>query len=295
MLYKILRQIIPTSYWRMPFDGELPFKIKTAIMIMICLSLLNMISPAMADNQEKPATDPAAEGQTDLPPGVTLDTIIKRLDELYRSNTAYAEMEMTIETPHWERTLTMKCWSKGLEETFIVIETPRRERGISTLRKGNEMWNFFPKINKVMKVPPSMMMGSWMGSDFTNDDLVKESTRIKDYHARLIPGEDPACYHVEFTPRETTVSLWGKIITEIDKKSLLPVHETFYDEKDRKVRVLYFKEVKTFGTKTIPAVMELIPTTKENHKTIIRYTTAVFDTPLDKETFTLRNLQKKRL
>ena len=285
-----LQRTNPSTHGPVPFGWNM----MTFIMVLICLFLQYTASPTMADAPEKSETEPTAGIQTDLPPGVTLDAIIKRLDELYRSNTAYAEMEMAIETPHWKRTLTMKCWSQGLEETFIVIETPRREKGISTLRKGNEMWNFFPKINKVMKVPPSMMMGSWMGSDFTNDDLVKESTRIKDYHARLIPGENQNCYHVAFTPRETTVSLWGKIISGIDKKSLLPVYETFYDEKDRKIRMLYFKEVKTFGTKTIPAVMELIPFTKKNHKTTIRYTTAVFDTPLDKETFTLRNLEKKR-
>jgi len=232
--------------------------------------------------------------QTNGTPEVPLDVIIKHLDTLYRSDTAYAEMEMTIETPHWKRTLTMKSWSEGLDKTFIVIESPRRERGISTLRKGNEMWNFFPKINKVMKIPPSMMMGSWMGSDFTNDDLVKESTRMADYHAKLIQGENQDNYHVEFIPHKDTVSLWGKIISEIDKKSLLPLREIFYDEKNRKIRELHFKEVRAFGNKTIPAVMELIPTTKKDQKTIVRYTSAQFDTQLNKETFTLRNLKRKR-
>ncbi len=249
--------------------------------------------PIMANAADISATAPASLQSTDFS-DMTLKTIIKRLDELYRSNTAYAEMEMTIKTPHWERTLTMKSWSQGMEKTFIVIDSPPREKGFSTLRKGNEMWNFFPKINKVMKVPPSMMMGSWMGSDFTNDDLVKESTRIKDYHARLLQKDSEKTWFVEFIPRKATVSLWGKIISEIDKETLLPMAETFYDEKNKKIRELYFKDVKTFGNKTIPAVMELIPNTKKDHKTIVRYTSAVFDVPLDKETFTLRNLQKKR-
>jgi len=250
--------------------------------------------PVMATPVDISGTTPPGITQTATVPDVTLETIIKRLDELYRSDTAYAEMEMTIKTPHWERTLTMKSWSQGMDKTFIVIDSPPREKGFSTLRKGNEMWNFFPKINKVMKVPPSMMMGSWMGSDFTNDDLVKESTRIKDYHARLLKEDNHKTCFVEFVPRKETVSLWGKIISEIDKKTLLPISEIFYDEKSQKIRELYFKEVKTFGGKTIPAVMELIPTTKKDHKTIVRYTSAVFDVPLDKETFTLRNLQKKR-
>ncbi len=266
---------------------------KTKVIYWVIFTLIFTASLITPGNCE---TLPPDNVQTDdnVIPGVTLETIIKRLDALYRSDTAYAEMEMTIQTPHWERTLTMKSWSEGLNKTFIVIESPRRERGITTLRKGNEMWNFFPKINKVMKIPPSMMMGSWMGSDFTNDDLVKESTRIKDYHARLLQEKNrPTCL-VEFIPLKETVSLWGKIISEIDKKTLLPISEIFYDEENKKIRELYFKEVKTFGNKTIPAVMELIPTTKKDHKTIVRYTSAVFDVPLDKETFTLRNLQKKR-
>jgi len=253
-----------------------------------------MGSPVIAKPVPISATPPPTKLQTATLPDVTLETIIKHLDELYRSDTAYAEMEMTIQTPHWERTLTMKSWSQGMDKTFIVIDAPPREKGFSTLRKGNEMWNFFPKINKVMKVPPSMMMGSWMGSDFTNDDLVKESTRIKDYHARLLQEDNQKNWFVEFIPRKETVSLWGKIISEIDKNTLLPIGEIFYDEKNKKIRELYFKEVKTFGNKTIPAVMELIPTTKSKHKTIIRYTYAQFDLALDKETFTLRNLQKKR-
>lgn len=232
--------------------------------------------------------------QGEIGSGITLKQLIKHLDELYRSNTSYTEMEMTIQTPHWKRTLTMKSWGEGLKKTFIVIESPRREKGISTMRDGNEMWNFFPKINKVMKVPPSMMMGSWMGSDFTNDDLVKESTRMDDYHGKLIDGENPAHYYVEFVPRKETVSLWGKIISEIDKTTLLPLSETFYDEKERKVRVMYFKDVQKLGGKTIPAVMELIPTTKKEHKTTVRYKAAQFDLKLDKDIFTLRNLKKKR-
>ena len=101
-------------------------------------------------------------------------TIIKKVDELYRADSSYAEMEMTIVTPNWERTLKLEAWSEGMDKTFITILEPKKDKGITTLRVDNEMWNFFPKINKVMKVPPSMMMGSWMGSDFTNDDLVKD-------------------------------------------------------------------------------------------------------------------------
>lgn len=115
--------------------------------------------------------------------------IIDRVDRLYRSDTSYGEIEMTIITPDWRRRLRMKIWTEGMDKTFLYITSPQKDAGIATLRIGSEMWNYFPKINKVMKVPPSMMMGSWMGSDFTNDDLVKESSLLRDYSARLINPE----------------------------------------------------------------------------------------------------------
>ena len=119
-----------------------------------------------------------------------VEAIVKKMDQLYRSETSHAEIEMQITTPHWERTLAMNVWTKGMDKTFIRIMAPKKERGVATLRIGNEMWNYLPKTNKVMKIPPSMMMGSWMGSDFTNDDLVKESSMLNDYTYKLIKPED---------------------------------------------------------------------------------------------------------
>src|SRR6056297_1942824 len=108
--------------------------------------------------------------------------IVNKVDKLYRSESSYALMEMRIVTPHWERTLKMKTWSSGMDKTFIRIIAPKKEKGVGTLRIKNQMWNYLPKTNKVMKIPPSMMMANWMGSDFTNDDLVSEYTFIEDYN-----------------------------------------------------------------------------------------------------------------
>lgn len=115
--------------------------------------------------------------------------IVKKIDELYRSATSSGEMEMEIITPNWQRTLRMKVWSKGMDKTFIRILEPQKEKGVATLRLGNEMWNFLPNVNKVIKIPPSMMMSSWMGSDFTNDDLVSEFTLLEDFTYKLITPE----------------------------------------------------------------------------------------------------------
>lgn len=227
---------------------------------------------------------------------VDLDTLTRKMDELYRSKSIHATMEMAMETPHWKRTLKMELWGEGMKKTFIVIQHPSKDKGIATLRNGSEMWNFFPKTDKVMKVPPSMMMGSWMGSDFTNDDLVKESTFLDDYERKLLPSPagQEKLHLLELKPKQQTISVWGRILIFIDKQSLLPVRQEYYDEKGTRMRVMTFSEIKEFSGRKMPAVMELVPDNKPGNKTIIRYLTAEFDVPLDASQFTLRNLQMKR-
>ena len=228
------------------------------------------------------------------PPDV--ETIIKHIDQLYRSDTSHAEMEMHIVTPHWERTLAMTVWSKGMDKTFIRITAPKKEQGVATLRIGNEMWNYLPKTNKVMKIPPSMMMGSWMGSDFTNDDLVRESSMLDDYTYQFVTPEDAAPDHlyVQLIPKEDSPIVWGKIVAAVQSSDYTPVWQRFYDEKGNLMRVMNFKEIKTFGDKTIPSLMEMLPQNKEGHKTVVRWVNATFDSDIDDKIFTRRNLQKRR-
>ena len=225
-----------------------------------------------------------------------IERIIEKVDKLYRSDTSYGELEMTIVTPNWERQLRMKIWTKGMDQTFIYVISPKKDAGMATLRDKTEMWNYFPKINKVMKVPPSMMMGSWMGSDFTNDDLVKESSLLRDYDAQLFEpdGADPNYYYLELTPKRETPTVWGKIVTTVHRQDLMPIEEAFYDEKGRKIRVMEFKAIKEFSGRSIPSIMEMTPLNKEEHRTVIRYLDARFDEELDDHIFTLRNLQKRR-
>ena len=219
--------------------------------------------------------------------------IVKKMDELYRSSSSEVTMEMEIITPHWQRTLKMNAWSAGMDKTFIRILAPKKEMGIATLRIDNEMWNFLPKTNKVMKIPPSMMMGSWMGSDFTNDDLVKEYTFLDDYSFELTETEnpEPGAVYVKCIPHEGLPIVWGYIIIAVNEKDYMPLWQKYYDEKGKLMREMVFKELKTFGKRTIPAVMELIPVNKEGNKTIVRYSEAKFDIPIDKEVFSLRNLR----
>ncbi len=225
-----------------------------------------------------------------------VNAIIKKVDELYRSESSYAELEMEIVTPHWQRTLAMNTWTEGMDKTFIRITAPKKERGVATLRMGNEMWNYLPKTNKVMKIPPSMMMSSWMGSDFTNDDLVREYSLFEDYTYELIDvdeGRDDL-YYVKSIPREGLPVVWGYIIIAVRKGDYLPEWQKYYDEKGSLMRIWSFSDIKTFGDRTIPSVMEIVPLNKEGHKTVMRYLKAEFDSEFDRDTFSLRNLRSTR-
>ncbi len=222
------------------------------------------------------------------------ESIVRKVDELYRASTSEALVEMEIITPHWQRTLKMRVWSRGMKDTFIRILEPKKEEGVATLRIGNEMWNYLPKTNKVLKVPPSMMMSSWMGSDFTNDDLVKEFTFIESYNFEMTTPENPqeGILYVKCIPKPDLPIVWGHIVVAVQENNFMPLWQNFYDEKGQLMREMTFKEVKTFGDRKIPSVLELIPTTKEGQKTVLRYMEAQFDIPLAEDIFTLRNLRQ---
>jgi outer membrane lipoprotein-sorting protein len=224
------------------------------------------------------------------------ETIVKKVDELFRATSSEALVEMEVITPHWQRTLKMKVWSQGMDKTFIRILEPKKEQGIATLRIRNEMWNFLPKTNKVLKIPPSMMMSSWMGSDFTNDDLVKEFTFLDSYDFQMTAPEDSQKgeLYVKCTPKQGIPIVWGFIVVAVKGENFMPLWQKYYDEKGQLMREMWFKEVKTFGAREIPSVLELVPTTKQGNKTVLRYLEAKFDIPMDEEIFTLRNLRERQ-
>jgi outer membrane lipoprotein-sorting protein len=222
--------------------------------------------------------------------------LVRKIDELYRSKSSYALVEMEILTPDWQRTLVLKAWSLGLDKTLIRILEPKKEAGVGTLRIGNEMWNYLPNTDKIIKIPPSMMMSSWMGSDFTNDDLVKEFTFVSDFTFRMVTpdGAQPGLVYVECRPKPGVPIVWDKIVIAVRESDTLPVWQEYYDEKGRVARRLDYSEVKTFGRRTIPSVMEMVPQTKQGYKTVLRYRDVRFDLPLEDSVFSLRSLQSAK-
>lgn len=232
-----------------------------------------------------------ANDKVDDPANSQAKDLLKKVDELYRSDSAFATMEMEVVTPNWQRTMSLQSWSKGMDDTFIRILSPKKDRGVATLKLEEEMWNYFPKINKVIKVPPSMMMGSWMGSDFTNDDLVKEVSLVEDYEVSLT--ETQVLYTLALIPKEGTVTVWEKIEVDVMRSNLLPVEQRYFNEKGDLIRSMKFDTIRTFNGRTIPARMTMIPHNKPGNSTIIEYKDMVFDQPLPDDVFSLRNLQKR--
>lgn len=249
--------------------------------LLICIWLLFVPCLSAQTEAPKKKNDPEVE------------KIIRRIDELYRSESSYSEFEMEIVTPHWQRTMVMVGWTIGQKKTFIRINEPEKDRGVATLRIENEMWNYLPKTNKVMKIPPSMMMSSWMGSDFTNDDLVKEFSLFDDYSYELIDVDEgyKDRIYVNCIPREDLPVVWGNIVIAATKDEYIPIWQKYYDEEGKLMRVLNYSDVRTFSGRKIPAAMEMIPQNKEGNKTVIRYNKLDFDIKIDENVFSLRNLR----
>jgi outer membrane lipoprotein-sorting protein len=231
--------------------------------------------------------------QQSPPDSVVIDRIAETYDRLYKSSSSFATMAMEIVTPHYHRTLRARVWTEGQEKMLIRILEPAKERGVGTLKIEDNMWNYLPKTNKVIKIPPSMMMSSWMGSDFTNDDLVREYTLREDYTIELIEADTLAdtLYVIEARPEPGRPIIWDRILLAVRRSDYLPVWQESYNESGELVRRYTFSDYTTFDGRTIPAVMKLIPQDKEGHKTVLRYESIEFGVDVDRGVFTLRNLR----
>lgn len=226
-----------------------------------------------------------------------IDELMRHIDRLWRGDTSHANMSMTVKTRRYERSMVMEAWSKGKERSLFVIHEPIKDRGIATLKVEENIWNYLPKINRVTKVPASMMSGSWMGSHFTNDDLVKESTYEDDYDSQLsFEGERDGrpVYEVTSLPKPNAAVVWGKVVLLIDQQGLYPLSATYYDEEGTRMRVMSFEQVEHIGGRAIPMRMRLVPEDKPDESTEILYHSIAFDMPLAESLFSLRSLKQRR-
>lgn len=225
----------------------------------------------------------------------TAQEIVQKSIDQMQGKSSYGEMKMTIVRPTWTREISLKTWTYGTEYSLMRITAPARDQGTGFLKRGNEIWNWQPTINRTVKMPPSMMSQSWMGSDFTNDDLVKQSSMIKDYTQEMAGEEtieDRDCYIILLTPKPRAPVVWGKVKIWISKEHYLQLKSEFYDEDGELVHTLYGKKVKEMGGRLIPSVLEVIPADNPDQKTIVEQGNMRFDTDISPDFFSIQNLKK---
>jgi len=224
--------------------------------------------------------------------------IVKKADaKMKGEKTSKSEMTMKIVRPTWDRTIAFKNWTMGTEYSLALVTAPAREKGQTFLKYKREMWNWNPTINRMIKLPPSMLAQGWMGSDFTNDDLLNESSIVVDYDHSILGKESISgkeCYKIQLTPKPDAPVVWGKILMWISIDEYLQLRVKYYDEDDYLVKTELASDIKTMGGRIIPTYFELIPAEKDGHKTVLTIDKAEFNVHIPKSFFTQQNMKKVR-
>lgn len=221
--------------------------------------------------------------------------IIKKAEDRMRGKSLFAEMKITTVRPKWSREMTIKSWSKGDELSFILVTAPAKDKGIVYLKREKEIWNWMPSIERSIKMPPSMMMQSWMGTDFNNDDLVRESSTVKDYTHKITGEatiEERKCWEITLTPKPEAAVVWGKVVIWIDQKDYMQLKTEQYDEDEYLINTLLATNIKEMDGKLLPTKMTLIPEEKKGQKTVMEYISMDFDITIEESFFSIQNMKK---
>ena len=228
---------------------------------------------------------------------LTAKEIVQKADERLRGKSNYAELTMEIIRPEWKRTMSMKSWAKGTEYALVYVVSPAKDKGTVSLKIGNEMWNWLPTIERSIKVSPSMMMQSWMGSDFTNDDLIRQSSIVHDYEHSILGEEkfqDIDCYKVQLTAKPDAPVVWGKIVTWISKENFNQLKVEYFDEDENLINVMTGYDLKTLDGRLLPTRWEMVPADEPGNKTVMTYTNMEFDIALADSFFSKQNMNRVR-
>lgn len=224
--------------------------------------------------------------------------IVRKADaKMKGEQSSISEMTMKIVRPTWERSVSFKSWSKGTDYSLVLITAPAKENGQSFLKYKREMWSWNPSINRMIKLPPSMLSQGWMGSDFTNDDLLNESSIVVDYTHKLLGKEiisGKNCFKIELIPKENAPVVWGKIILWISEEEYLQLKTEYYDEDAYLVKTETGSNVRTMSGRVIPTRFELVPAEKAGNKTILTLDKIEFNSPISESFFTQQNMKKVR-
>ncbi len=225
--------------------------------------------------------------------------IIQKSEAKLKGESSQAEMVMQIIRPEWQRTMRLKTWSKGVDYQMVLVTLPAKDKGTASLKRKRELWNWMPSIERTIKVSASMMSQSWMGSDFTNDDLLEQSSIITDYTHQIIGNESVEgydCWKIQLTPKPNASVVWGKILLWISKKDYHQLKTESYDEDNYLVNTMIMSDIRktTDGSREIPMRMEMIPADHQGNKTIITYQSIRFNTKLEDNFFSIQNMKRLR-
>ena len=251
---------------------------RAASMLLVGMLALALVVPAIAFGEE-----------------LTPKEIVKRSDEKLRGAKSYSILTMEIVRPEWSRTMKMKAWTEGTEKAFIRVLSPAKDKDTAFLKIGREAWQYIPAIERTMKIPPSMMLQSWMGSDFTNDDLVRADSLVVDYTHKII--ETPTingveCWKIELKPKPNAAVVWGKIEITIRKDNLVSTRADYYNEDNELVKYFETADIKTIEGKVVPTKFTMHDVKKKGHSTTMIYEDLTFSPNIPPNTFTVSNLKK---
>ncbi|MBE0648941.1 MAG: outer membrane lipoprotein-sorting protein [Bacteroidales bacterium] len=220
--------------------------------------------------------------------------IVKRANDKMEGVSSETEMVMTVVRPSWQRTVSFKSWSKGRNYSLTLITDPPKESGQTFLKLNNDMWSWNPTINRMIKLPPSMMSQGWMGSDYSNDDILKESSIVVDYTHRIIGSEainGYDCYRIQLDPKEEAAVVWGKIVMWISKEELYQLRVEYFDEDGYLVKTHVLSDIKFMYDRKIPTHFEIIPEDKPNQKTLVDIKNVKFDIKIPDSFFSQQNMK----
>lgn len=219
--------------------------------------------------------------------------VLDYVDDLYRANSSRAVMRMTVVRERGERSLEMEAWSRGEDESLVVIRGPAREAGAATLRTTEGLWNYAPRADRLIRIPSGLLAESWMGSHFTNDDLMRETSYLDDYDAVLEPVEveGRAYLRVTLTPKPDAPVVYTRLVFFLNAFNWLPLRAEYWDES-RVIRTMTFEDVRTVGGRQIPMRMVLQPADEPLERTVVEYLELEFDVAVDPTLFTRQGLRR---
>lgn len=240
---------------------------------------------------------PVASARAAPEPELDVYALLDRIDDVWRGRSSEARISMRVKTANYERNMTMEAWSLGEEHTLIRIAAPLKEKDSATLKSGNNIYTYLPKTDRTIRLTSGMMGGAWMGSHFTNDDLVKESRLKKDYDPKVTfrgPRDGRPIIEITLIPKKDAAVVWGKIVTTVDEKLTIPVQTVYYDEDMKVARTATFTDVGELGGRTVPRTMTMVPAAKPSELTAITYEKLSFEVKLTEDFFSVAQLKRRR-